>query len=237
LFERREALERMLYHHQPGSPPGSYEYWPEPAVESEIKAIDRQYSLFVSAVADSTYHHDAAEVRALCKGFDHDPIGLLMCRLANYILGGRKDKDQFVRQFPTEGRNLNALWFLEAIPDGEGGRPILFEPEGPTDLYVSELFHIAEAGNPPALSTYMRVFWRADGAFAEFMLDQMERLFREHIDVVLRNWAQVERCSDLLSDFREDLSDDERREILTKSEQYCGTYRTACGELKQHLSH
>ena len=237
VFERRVALERMLGHVQWSHPVASQRSESAAALNEEIQIIDQRYSLFISAVADSAYRRDAAEVSALCGGADNDPIGLLTCRLANYIIGARKNEGQFVAQFPTAGRNLQALWMVGRIPNGKGGRPILFEPDGPTDLYINELYRIVEKGSPRALGTYVRVYCAADGEYAEFMQDQMEKLFREHIEVVLRNWAEFKKCSAFLSSLRGEFSKSERQAILTDAHQYCGGYPTACNKLNQLFSH
>ncbi len=236
LFERWVILDRMLDRVKQSHPGESPESGSVVTLKREAETIGRQYSRFVSAVADSAYRGDKAEVTALCARSGDDPIGLLTCRLANYIIGERKQKDQFVEQFPTRGKHLRALWMLDRIPSGESGRPILFEPDGPTDLYITELYDIVETGDSRALGAFMRVYCAADGEYAEFMQDKMERLLREHTEVALRNWIQLKKCSAFLGNLREMLPADRKREILTKSQQYCATYRAACEDLERLFS-
>lgn len=236
LFERRVTLEKMLDRVQQNHPVASHRIEAATELKQEIDTIDRQYSLFISAVADSAYRGDAAQTLALCGRSGDDPVGLLVCRLANYIIDGRKNKGQFVEQFPRTGRALQALWMLDRIPSGNGGRPMLFEPDGPTDFYIGELYRIVATGDSRALSAYMRLYCAADGEYAEFMQGQMETLFRHHIEVVLRNWTEFDKCSAFLSNLQEELSMDEKHAILNDARRYCGTYGSACRDLIQLFS-
>jgi hypothetical protein len=195
-----------------------------------LRDADNEYYRLMTAISDDAERHRLAELNACCGENPHDPIAGLTCRLALYLVKQNTARE-FVERFPTS-RNLQPLWALDEIAlFAPNGPPMLFQPDGPVDIYIAELFELVEKGDKRALQKYLNLYLHADGAYAELIEVQLEELFSEHAKVVLDNWASVKSNQRVLATLRASLTADERGQMRLKFEPYCYINVRACREL------
>jgi hypothetical protein len=86
-------------------------------------------------------------------------------------------------------------------------------------------------GDKPALQKYLQLSLRADGAFAEDMADQVEKLFFEHPDIVLDNWDTLKNNILVTQNLQFLLPEDRKQQLRQKFERYCHINESACREV------
>jgi hypothetical protein len=232
LFERRAAVVKEFESAMPGSE----------AVEEirpRLKAVDEQYYQFMMTLSDDAQQHRLAELNACCAENPRDPVARPICKLTFYLTKQSTAKE-FVERFPVSG-NLDAFWALDSIacvkenPNSPSSIPPLFRPDGPTSSYITELFRLVTKGDKSALQKYLQLSLRADGAMAEYMADQVQKLVSEHPEVVLENWDALKNNQRVIPILQDSLSEDEKRQLRQKYERYCHINEGACREVVRAL--
>jgi hypothetical protein len=232
LFDRRVAVMKEFESAVPGGD----------AVEEirpRLKAVDQQYYQFMMALSDYAQQNRLAELKTCCAQNMHDPHARLTCRLALYLTKESTAKE-FVERFPVSG-NLDAFWALDTIacvkenPNSPSSIPALFRPDGPTSSYITELFRLVTKRDKPALQKYLQLSLRADGAIAEYMADQVEKLFFEHPDIVLDNWDALKNNILVTQNLYFLLPEDRKEQLRQKYERYCHINEGACREVIRAL--
>jgi len=176
-----------------------------------------------------------AELNVCCAENPRDPVARLICKLTFYLTKQSTAKE-FVEHFPVSG-NLDPFWALDIIasvnekPNSPDSLPPLFRPDGPTSSYITELFRLVTKGDKPALQKYLQLSLRADGAFAEDMADQVEKLFFEHPDIVLSNWDALKNNILVTQNLQFLLPEDRKQQLRQKFERYCHINERACREV------
>ena len=90
-------------------------------------------------------------------------------------------------------------------------------------------------GDKPALQKYLQLYLRADGAFAEDMADQVEKLFFEHPDIVLDNWDAIKDNQLVIENLQFLLPEDRKQQLRQKYERYCHINDSSCREVIRAL--
>jgi len=229
LFARRAAVVKEFESAEPGS-----EMVEE--IRPRLKAVDEQYYQFMMTLSDDAQQHRLAELKTCCDQNMGDPIARLTCRLALYLTKQSTAKE-FVEQFPVSG-DLDPLWTLDEIANVKEkweSLPPLFGPDYPVHSYSTELLNLVIGGDKQALQRYLQLYLRADGAFAEDMADQVEKLFFEHPDIVLDNWDAIKNNQLVIENLQFQLPEDRKQQLRQKFERYCHMNENACREVIRAL--
>jgi len=234
LYERRLALIAS------GAAYGGETSENTPASE-ELKAIDEEYFQLMSRLSDVESQEGAI---AECCGADvQDPVAQIECKFARYLIAGRKDSRLLLESVPTDKVGRDALWTLDPIAHFRDERdhnniPSLFKPYGPVTLYLDELYRLVARGNKEAISKYLNLYLYSDGEHAEEMDDQLLKLLRSHLGIVLGEWDVFRRHRKALLKFAAFLPNDEKKLLRAKvdASKECAVRSEPCSELKALLS-
>jgi hypothetical protein len=203
------------------------------------RELDRGYLAFMESVATLQDQNDKASVTSCCATAKNDPVASLFCPLLSYLAANRTNHAAFVASLPRSGRRLEAFWRLDEILGVDGELPALpsvsTHGEGLIDRFVDELYHLVAGGDRSAADKYLALYAAADGEAAGKMRDQLERLFEEHSDIVLRNWSTFRRYRVRLASISEGLSPKRSEEIRQKLLQHCNRSDRACKEILEVL--
>lgn len=178
-----------------------------------------------------------------CKTPEEDPVARIVCRYARYLRTGKKDHRLLLDSVPTDATGREGLWALEPIAYLHAERepenvPALFKPSGPVTLYLDDLFGLVRSGDGEATAKYLELYLYSDSEHAEEMDEQIEKLLRVHLGVVVRQWDVFKRHRQALVKFVAFLSGDEKRNLkseIAKSKE-CVAPSEACSELRSLLS-
>lgn len=199
------------------------------------KVIDQQYYTFMERVSQGGTVEKRTRAEMCCRQAGDDPIARLICALAAYLRGGRRDPSVFVKSVPGDKESADALWALDEIASSQGGETggpaTPFGPSGPVDRYLDELFRLVAGGESDAVQKYLTLYPLADGEYAESMEDQLEHLFLDHPSVVLQHWILFKGDTRVFADLKESLSRDQKRRIVSGARAHCSISRPACREL------
>lgn len=205
-------------------------------LNSRINDIDAQYYNFTYAMANFAARGDTVALDACRKAAEQDPIARMLAALVWYVHSGRRDPASFTASFPKSKAQMDDFWSLDAVtahgtrqePPGLPGIPL---PDGVVDKFISELFDLVQRGNTAAIREYLNLYSNADGEYAEFMQDQMVRLFKEDPGLVLRKWGLFRPCGQRLG-ASEDISPEDYRDIRLRFKSLCRKTRNRdCAEI------
>ena len=157
----------------------------------KLQVIDQEYRRFFAELADITVHNDTAALEACCEQASPDRAGVLMCQLATFLAGGRKESKTFLELFPTGRKETALLWDLDSIGGAQGRT--LFPPKGPSYKLIDELFLLVLDERDQAIPKYFNLASQATGEAARYMDEQIKLFLRESPAVVVNQWLQLRR--------------------------------------------
>jgi hypothetical protein len=233
LYQARENVVAQ-YAHEVGNDYVGHKALADSLLKRQ-KEIDQQYYTFMARVSQAGNVEKRTRAEMCCRQADDDPIARLICALAAYLRGGRRDPSVFVKSVPGDKESADALWALDEIASSQGGETggpaAPFGSSGPVDRYLDELFRLVAGGKSDAVQKYLTLYPLADGEYAESMEDQLEHLFLDHPSVVLQHWVLFKGDTRVFADLKESLSRDQKRRIVSGARAHCSISRPACREL------
>jgi len=72
--------------------------------------------------------------------------------------------------------------------------PSIFQPNGPVDVFVDELFRLAASGDQASVKKVFFLYGCSDGGYAETFDDGICKLLASHPEAVLKNWNVLEEA-------------------------------------------
>src|SRR5436190_15702764 len=125
------------------------------AAGSKLSAIESEYGGFFAELTSATQSKDSVALKACCDRATNDRAGALVCRLALYLDGGRKESAPFMEQFPANRKEFTLLSELNSLSGAAGAK--LFPPKGPGYQLIDELFLLAMDQRDVAITKYFNL--------------------------------------------------------------------------------
>lgn len=177
--------------------------FPGPAT-NEISAqkaeIEKRYYRFLYSLAWAAQHKDERLIEQCLRAATGDPIASQMAALVEYVHGNRKAPSRFITALPGNEQQLAAFWDLDDMVSGgtrESPLPVpgVSLPDGLVDKFITELYGLVLQQNSAAARKYFYIYRHSDGEYAEYLAVELIDLFRNHPEVVLRQWQVVKLYS------------------------------------------
>lgn len=157
----------------------------------KLAAIDREYRGFLKELSAASERKDGAALQSCCQDAANDHAGFLICQLAQYLNGGRKDSSAFLDTFPSSRKDLGMMWDLSAIA-GDAGRT-LFPSQGPSYKFVDELFLLVMDQRDLAITRYFNLTSHAPEDASKYMDAQIRIFLKEDPAAVVNQWLVLRR--------------------------------------------
>ncbi|HLA74960.1 MAG TPA: hypothetical protein VJM76_03515 [Gammaproteobacteria bacterium] len=206
-------------------------------LEKDIKASDIQYFQF-SKTLDQAYKERNATVLSTCC-VTEDQLGKLLCQLVAYLAEDRRGVEGFLKTFPHTEKEIRILWAADGIMSYAQKHneplPSIFSVNGPANTFIDELFSLVIKNNRLAVDRYFNLKTYADGDYAEYMDDQLFKLFKQHPEIVVGQWNNIKNYKKVISGFVDYLDSSELIEIERSIRSVCAFQGSQCVEIFDSL--
>lgn len=162
--------------------------------------IDKQYYEFFFSLAKASLSRNEASFAQCLSLAEGDPIASPVAGLVAYLHGRRQHPGRFVASLPKDRRQLSTFFDLDDIAAGgtmesPSSLPGISMPDGLAEKITDELYALVLKSNSEATQEYLYLYQNSDGAYAEYVVNQLLGMLRDHPEVLLRQWRLVKPYS------------------------------------------